>query len=230
LATTLQQDIPNAVHMLDAMVGQLEGYLAVQTDGAGLGLAEAAESIAKAAGPRRVGYERLRELTPTPEQRAETPPKALTADDAFFKPWVPGLIEKWQHDALAKLSIERLPLDPEQKVIIAHNCWQQPRIYLQRLDAAFDGDSGWFIGSPEEDELAHEEFDAIRLGDVIAAREDLADILSLRVGFLIVMDAGGVAAILDAAGLDVWAVALMTDDAKNQASAAPAADGAAAGS
>src|SRR3954470_9873923 len=58
LATTLQQDIPNAVRMLDAMVGQLEGYLAIQTDGAGLGLAEAAESIAKAAGPRRVGFER----------------------------------------------------------------------------------------------------------------------------------------------------------------------------
>jgi hypothetical protein len=230
LATTLQQDIPNAVRMLDAMVAQLDGYLAVQTEGAGLGLGEAAESIAKAAGPRRVGYERLRELTPTPEQRAQTPPKALTADDALFKPWMSGVIEKWQHEALAKLSIERLPLDPEEKVIIAHNCWQQPRIYLQRLEAAFEGDSGWFVGSPEEGELAHEALDAIRLGDVIAAREDLVDILALPVGFLILLDAGGVAAILDAAGLDVWAVALMTDDAKNQASAAPATDGAAAGS
>lgn len=222
LSTTLQQDIPNAVRMLDAMVGQLEGYLAVQTEGAGIGLAEAAESVAKAAGPRRVGYERLRDLTPKPEQRAQTPPKALTADDAFFKPWVPGVVEKWQHEALAKLSIDRLPLDPEQKVIIAHNCWQQPRIYLEHLDPAFEGDSGWFIGSPEEGELAHEAFDAIRLGDVIAAREDLADILSLPPGFLLVLDSGGVAAILDAAGLDVWAVALMTDAAKNPSAAAPA--------
>jgi hypothetical protein len=227
LATTLQQDIPSAVRMLDAMVGQLEGYLAIQTDGAGLGLTEAAESIAKAAGPKRMGYERLRDLTRSPEKRAETSPKALTADDAFFKPWVPGVIEKWQHDALARLSIDRLPLDPEQKVVIARNCWQQPRIYLERLEPAFEGDTGWFVGSPEEGELAHDEFAAIRLGDVIAAREDLVDILSLPVGFLVVMDAGGIAAILDAAGLDVWAVALMTDEAKNQIASAPA-DGAGA--
>src|SRR5438270_13925117 len=98
--------------MLDAMIAQLEQYISIQTDGAGLGLAEAAESLAKAAGPRRVGYERLRDLTPSPENRAKTPPKALTEDDAFFKPWAPGAIEKWQKDALAKLPIDLLPLDP----------------------------------------------------------------------------------------------------------------------
>ena len=230
LATTLQSDIPNAVRMLDAMVAQLEQYVSIQTDGAGIGLAEAAESIAKAAGPRRVGTERLRELTPAPEKRATTPLKSLTADDPFRKPWVPGVIDKWQHDALASLTIERvLPLDPEQRVIVARNSWQQPRVYLERLTPAFEGDSGWFIGSPEEGPLAINEYDAIRLGDVLAAREDLVDLLSLPVGFLFVLDSGGIAAMLDAAGLDVWAVAMMTRPPDEKGDAAKLAEAPASG-
>jgi hypothetical protein len=225
LATTLQSDIPNAVRMLDAMIGHIEQYVSIQTEGAGLGLAEAAESIAKAAGSRRVGYDRLRDLTPTAEQRAAALPKALAADDPFFKPWAPGVTERWQREALAKLAIERAPgpLDPEQKVIIARNCWQQPRVYLERREPAFDSDSGWFIGSPEEGASAINEYDSIRLGDVVAAREDFSELLSLPVGFLVVFDSGGIAAMLDAAGLDVWAVALMTRNDEEQSDAGTAA-------
>lgn len=209
LATTLQHDIPNAVRMLDAMLIQLDNYLSIQTSGQGLAMAEAAESFAQSTGARKAGYERLREQTPAPEQRTAAPPRALSAEDSFFQSWAAGVIEPWQHSALSNLLIDRQPVDPDHKVIVTRDCWLQPRIYLERRQSAFEQDTGWFLGAVDIAEKAPEYF-AIRAGDIIAARPDLADALSLPPGFLIVLDGGGLAAILDAAGLDVWAVAMMS--------------------
>jgi hypothetical protein len=209
LATTLQQDIPNAVRMLDAMAMQLDNYVSIQTEGEGLPFAEAAASIAQAAGTRKAGYERLRDATPDAEQRKAAPPKNLSADDPFFGSWATGVVEPWQHEALQKLTIEREPIDPDHRLIVARGCWLQPRIYLERQRPAFDGDTGWFLGPVDQIEKKPE-YDALRAGDLIAARPDLVDILSMPTGFLVVLDNGGPAAILDLEGLDVWAVALMS--------------------
>lgn len=209
LATTLQQDIPNAVRMLDSMVMQLENYLAIETAGEGLPMAEAAESIAQAAGGRKAGYERLREATPGAEQRKAAPPRNLSADDPFFGSWAAGVIEPWQHEALKTLAIERQPIDPDERVVVARDSWLRPRVYLERQQPAFDGDTGWFVG-PVDPAEKKQEYDALRAGDLIAARPDLLDVLSMPVGFLVVLDNGGPAAILDGAGLDVWSVALMS--------------------
>ncbi len=213
LATTLQSDIPNAVRQLDGMAAQIEHYLSIQTDGAGVGLSEAAESIAQAAASApKFGHEKLRDRTPKAEERLAAPVKAMTGDDAFFQPWVVGAVEPWQKEAISKLSIEMSPVDPEQKVIVARKCWTAAGVYLERMEGAFEGDSGWVIGATEDaaDAAGPREFDSVRAADVIAARPDLAVILGLPVGFLVVLDGGGIAAILDGPGLDVWAIALMT--------------------
>ena len=111
---------------------------------------------------------------------------------------------------LGKLAIERQVVDPEQKVVVLRNAWQQPRIFIERKERAFEGDSGWFLGPVEISAEMPIEYDSLRAGDLIAAQPDLAELFSLPVGFLVVLDSAGPTAMLDAAGLDVWAVLLMT--------------------
>jgi hypothetical protein len=222
LETALQSDIPKAVFQIDGMLQELAQYLSIQTTGAGLGLTEAAESMAMAASTAKVGHERLRDYTPTPEERNKAVLRTMEPDDTFFQPWGAGPMEGWQSDALKTLNIERQPLDPDQKIIFGRDCWLQPKIYLDRREPAFEGDSGWYIGSvaePVNDQKI--EYDAIRCGDAISARPDLAELLQLPNGFLIVLDAGGPVAMLDGAGLDVWSVALMMAPPKEEAPTEP---------
>jgi hypothetical protein len=210
LATTLQGDIPRAVHMIDNMLAHLDQYLSIQTTGAGYAMGAAAESMAKAAASVRVGVEKLRDRTPNEEARRSATLHPVTPDDPLLQPWAVGAMEAWQKSALESLTIERTPVDPDQKIIIARNCWTRSKVYLERMSPLSETDSGWFIGAADDEaEKEKFEYDSYRAGDVIAARPDLADLLSLPVGFLAMLDSGGPVAMLDGAGLDVWAVALI---------------------
>jgi hypothetical protein len=221
LATTLQGDIPRAVHQIDAMLDQLAQYLSIQTTGAGLGLAEAAESIAQLAATTKVGYERLRDRTPTAEERSAATVRVIPPEDPFFQPWPAGLVEAWQADALQMLKITPQAIDPDHKIIVARDCWLQAKLYLERREPAFEGDSGWYLGSAA-DPVAGEktQYDSIRAGDLMSTRPDWGDLLQLPYGFLVVIDSGGPMAMLDGAGLDVWSVALMMSPPKEEEPAA----------
>jgi hypothetical protein len=224
LATALQGDIPRAIHQIDAMLEQLAQYLSIQTSGAGIGLAEAAESIAQAATSAKVGHERLRDYTPAPEERSAANVRVIPPEDPFFQPWPAGLMEGWQVEALKKLSIELQAIDPDQKIIVGRDCWLQPKIYLERREPAFDGDSGWYLGSAADPVAGVKiQHDSIRAGDLISARPDIVDLLHLPNGFLVVIDAGGPVAMLDGAGLDVWSVAMMMSPPKEEEPAPQAA-------
>jgi hypothetical protein len=210
LATVLQSDVPKAVFRLDGMLTHLEEYLAIETPGSGLPVGEVASSIAKAEPSRRIGPDRLRDQTPVEDQRKAAAVRSPAADDSLFAAWEAGALQTWQREALGKLAIERVVVDPEQKVVVLRNAWQQPRIYIERKEPAFEGDSGWFLGPVEIPVDMPIEYDALRAGDLIAAQPDLAELFSLPAGFLVVLDSAGPTTMLDAAGLDAWAVALMT--------------------
>ena len=210
LATVLQSDVPRAVHRLDVMITHLDEYFAIETAGGGLPTGEAVSSVAKAESTRRIGPDQLRDQTPNVDQRKAAPVRSPAADDALFGKWAAGELAAWQGEALGKMAIDRQVVDPEQKVVVLRNAWQSPKIYLERKEPAFEGDSGWFLGAVDVPPDLPIEYDALRTGDLIAAQPDLAELFSLPVGFLMVMDAAGPTALLDAAGLDVWAVALMT--------------------
>ena len=92
-------------------------------------------------------------------------------------------------------------IDPDQKIVCYPDGWKQAKVYLERLEPAFDSDTGWFIGpvDPPADNATVEML-SFRAGDIIGSRPDLVDLLSLPAGFLVVMDSGGLTAALDAAG------------------------------
>jgi hypothetical protein len=234
LATALQSDIPTAVHALDTMLDHIAAYLQLQTAGQGIDLSGSVESISKAAASAKVGLERYRERTPTPEQRLAAVLTLVGPDHPMREPWKTGAMQDWQKKALDGLSLERQLPDPDLRVVLSPDVWQSPRIYLERLEAASDQDSGWYIGpAGEENPPATDapELIAVRLGDVIASRPDFADLLNLPTGSLVIVDGGGPAAIFDQLGLDIWALALIKAaepaEAATEApseSAAPAAE------
>ncbi len=225
LATTMSSDLPKAVHKLDRMMDQVEAYLSLQTTGKGLERIKAAASMgAGTAGGPRTLLERLRDRTPTPDQRQAAAFVTPGPDDPVNQPWHVGPVADWQRAALAALNVERTSPEPDQRVVFHPGVWQQPKVYLDRRDPTGDDDSGWYVGpaadadpAPDAPPVAYE---AMRLGNVIAARPDLVDFLSMPVGTLAILDVGGPTAVYDAVGLDVWAIALIQagDDAE------PAAD------
>ena len=53
-------------------------------------------------------------------------------------------------EALLAVSGERELADPQAKVIVAQEIGGPGRIYLQRQEIAFPGDSGWYIGRADD--------------------------------------------------------------------------------
>jgi len=210
LATVLQSDVPRAVHRLDGMLTHLDEYFAIETGGSGLPGGEAVSSVSKAEPTRRIGLERLRDQTPSVDERKAAPARSPAANDPLFGKWVAGELAAWQREALGKMAMDRQAVDPEQKVVVLRNAWLSPKIYIERKEPAFEGDSGWFLGAVDIPADLPIEYDALRAGDLIAAQPDLAELFSLPIGCLMVMDVAGPTALLDATGLDVWALALMT--------------------
>jgi hypothetical protein len=214
LATSLQSDIPHAVHSLDNMMTHIESYLAVQTAGEGISLGDSAESISKAAASVKVGLERMRDRTPSPELRLSAAFTLIGADHPMQKPWKIGAMQDWQKSALDGLSIDRQLPDPDERIVLHPDVWTAPRIYLERMEPANEQDSGWYIGPANDDAppappAEPSAYISLRLGDVIAARPDFMDLLNLPTSSLIILDAGGPTAIFDQLGLDIWALALI---------------------
>ena len=228
LGTTMASDIPKAVHRLDRMMDQVESYLSVQTTGKGLDPA-AAGSIAQmvASLAPKTALEKLRLRTPTPDQRRAAAFVTPGPDHGVNQPWHVGEVADWQLKALAGLNADRTPLDPDARIVAHPDVWQQPKLYLERLDPTGDDDSGWYVGPAADDfpepaagtEVAYQ---ALRLGAVVAARKDLTEFLVLPTGTLAVLDVGGPTAVFDAMGLDIWAIALIK--AEEPTADAPAAD------
>jgi hypothetical protein len=214
LASSLQSDVPHAIHSLDNMMSHIEAYLAIQTAGQGISLGDSSETIARAAASEKVGLQRLRDRTPSGQARQDAPFTLLGADHVADHPmrqvWKIGVMQEWQKKALEGLSIDRQLPDPDARVVLAEGVWQSSRIYLERLEPTGDADSGWYLGTAEETAgSTAASYIAVRLGDVVQSRPDLNDFFSLPTGSLIVLDSGGPAAIFDQLGLDIWSLALI---------------------
>jgi hypothetical protein len=105
-------------------------------------------------------------------------------------------------EALAVLPADRAAVDPQSRILLAGEIGSTSRIYLERLDIAFPGDSGWYIG--RADEGAGVPDGSMEVGDLLNARADLTDILTLPKGYLAVLDGGGVVAVIGPRDEDLW--------------------------
>jgi hypothetical protein len=83
---------------------------------------------------------------------------------------------------------------PDDRVVLAEGVWTSEHYYLQRLASPPPGDSGWFIGSVEEETLPG--LVAVRVAELLHERPDFEELLSLAPGTLIVIRGCRIEAVL----------------------------------
>ena len=83
--------------------------------------------------------------------------------------------------------------------------WRHQRTYLERVESAVAGDSGWYFGFADDAEVAG--YDAVRGADFVAGRPELAAALELPAGCLVVLEGTSLEAVLDAQNKLLWSSA-----------------------
>jgi hypothetical protein len=209
LQTAVQSDIPTAGSLLSRLVNTLEAYAAVSAP-SGAGGSDSGRLVTSAAGaaagmsrsadgaPERSQWAHLRSRTPDKEARNTATSIAAVAEFRVAK------LAAAEMEALIAASAERASADPQGKVVIAKDIGGASRIYLERLEVAFPGDSGWYIGRADEGAIKPEAGGALTVSELLAARPDLIDVLTLPRGFLAIMDGGGLLAVLGTRDEELW--------------------------
>jgi hypothetical protein len=211
MSQTLAIEIPNALTQLDNMLAALEAYVAstapelqgslAETEGSTGTFAEGElESMARAAPSSPPEIEKWRRL------RAQTPPPAvcdaLPLTELDESEMHAGEPEPAWWGQLASLGLVCVPGAPEDRIVVARGALEQPRIYLERVETPSAGDSGWYVGIVEGVESPA--FDALRVADLLSVRPDLAPLLELAAGSLVVLDGAALVAVLDGADRPLW--------------------------
>lgn len=209
LSDTLARDIPAAMLRLDRMGQALAGYVAIAP--ARVDAATGRVSGGDDAGPPppepeapSVRFARLRRRTPGPEQRARLLVEAPAMVFTEGPPLLPEAVEPF-----SRLGLAGPALPPEALVLVEQGALRQGETYFERT-APFAGpaagsppDSGWFIGLSGGGPMVADA-NAIRIGELLARRPDLAPVLACRQGCLVATVAGGVEAALDEHDADAW--------------------------
>ena len=206
LASTLQGDLPRAVHALGRMLARLDEYLAVQSTGGGLDLDEAIEQFTRMAAAPLEGNARLRAMVPTATSRAGAP----EATDLDSIPVGTAAFPQWQLPLLDTLP--RLDAAPaaEQRVTLVGSPVAAARRILQRCEPAFEQDTGWCLYPAEAptEPAAEPALQTWPVWQLLRAAPELKPLMPLPTGWLVVFDEAGIVTVLDANGIDQWAAAL----------------------
>lgn len=94
-----------------------------------------------------------------------------------------------------------------QTVLVAKGCLQKSHIYLERLDAEAQSDSGWFIGEVDSmnDTVDEADLECMYIYQLYQQRPALMQALALPTGFLVVFKDDGIEAILNPENKKVFA-------------------------
>lgn len=204
LSRAVDVDIPKAMHSLDQMHAALDSYMNLRQPTA-KGQAEAAmvgsQGGGSAAVTQRVEEDAedeltveelvaLRAHTPTRFKRDSVPvdlPEGLSYDDDG--------VAKAQAELVETLRIKAEPAESAQKVLLAEDALEKPRLYLERVRTeGNDKDSGWYIGPIEKRAKKHE---AITVGELFEIHPALVAAMALPSDHLAVVDGTRVIAVLN---------------------------------
>ena len=198
LTNVVEIEIPNARAEMDRMVDSLEAYAALATpigmvadsDMQGEDVSFIRGSAEVPIAEPRISYQKLRAGTPRVAERGQIQVGDLTCR------W-PGDIKtnlSW-HEVISSIGVELMPVLPDDKIVIVKVAGKQDRIYLERTEPGGHGDSGWYIG--RIDDNGTQEYEGIRVADLLDVWPGLGEILSLPVGYLVVLNGDSIEAVVD---------------------------------
>lgn len=216
MARAAELDVPRAVAMLDRVLDNLDAYFQESAPPPSAGMSDAFETMARNLDPearaeaeridadRRAECAALRALALRPAERDNVPPE----DEAPSWPEA-RCIPNAQCKALDALDFDRRPADADDIVIVAKKTASAPRVFMERVRTSSPGDSGWYIG-PVGFEATSDDCVAVSLAALLEQRNDLARVLRMPFGYLIVENDAGVEYYCDAA--DTPAQLVVEDD------------------
>ncbi|HXE52956.1 MAG TPA: hypothetical protein VN541_08080 [Tepidisphaeraceae bacterium] len=176
-ATTVQSEIPAAAAHLESLAAKLDAYASL-TPGAVIG-AEGSEIVAGAgAGGGSMA-------------RAPDTPSAPVAV-RFSVPPIPAE----QQRVIANIPAPRQPVVPDSRLRIDPASEMADSLILRH------DPSGWVIAPADANTSASG--NAIAIGQLLDLRPDFGELLTLPMGFSVMIGPEGIAALHDAGGSDVW--------------------------
>jgi hypothetical protein len=203
-STTVQSDLPNAAAYLEKLSRSLNAYLAVQAGGASdlsaAGSAEGNASMSRG-GVAQSGIapdelDRLMAQLPDAETRAAAP---MMAELRLPIPIIPPD----QHAPQMLPVTARTPLSLDSRIVIAKGAEQASKLFLHHhSERLTTRDAGWSVMPVEG--ATEGQWEAVRAGDLLAQRPDLADLLGLPVGFSVMIDSSGISNVIDVRLLPAW--------------------------
>ena len=204
LRLVVESDVPVALAKLDSMAAAVEAYAVTRApatqrstadtrpaDGASVARGVAADTDAHRGWRRQTPTRQVRDRTPVADAApawAETPSARAAIDEA-----------------LRDIASAPTPVGPDEKIVLAGQAWRHARVYLERIAEPAAGDSGWYLGPADGAEP--DGCEAVRVGDLLTHRPDLARVLALPAGFLVVLDGPDVVAVLDPQNGAQWPAA-----------------------
>jgi hypothetical protein len=212
-ATSTTVDLPLAAAVLHNMITRLEAYASLAPASA-TSAAGSAESAAAGAGDAGMGrgegvddsaiaaaFAALRASTPPLSARAAAPEDKINLDALKAQ-----AIEKSSVEILSGLPNLSPPPDGAT-VVVSTGIRERGRLYLERAVPAGGTDCGWFIAAAEVGENPF--IVRVPVAEVLALRPELAAVLALPRGSLVILDEGAVGAVLGSDNKDIWAAASM---------------------
>jgi hypothetical protein len=105
-----------------------------------------------------------------------------------------------------RLDVEPVEVRFDETVLLARGCLAERRVYLERSEPEA-GDSGWYVGPVDSPapEQRPENFEWLRVYELLGRRAPLLQALGLPTGYLVVFDGDQIDAVLDEDEQDVWA-------------------------
>lgn len=208
LAGAIAGDVPRAVAKLTNMIMALERYMALRPEyGAGAAgealapsqFAEAMASMARAEGPEAPNADESTTTIKGPTPAEKTVARQYE-DDA--RRWRPGVVSDADQQRLGTLRFIPAPFENGDRVFIAADSLNAPKLRFERTEPMGEGDSGWLIMPAHVP--APTGFRWITVANLLSARPDLEPLLALPIGFAVIIDAEGVAAVFDDQGAELW--------------------------
>jgi len=205
LMELVEVEVPNSCALLDRMIDSLEAYLALAPEATGpiVGTGSSADSVVSSeavssmmrgvdsmkAKPEK-DFQKLRDKAPAPEMRSQIPLSKVECQ------WLSkDKINTQMFAETVNPDMKREPVPADDKVVIADFSGEVSGIFLERCAVSGAGDSGWYIGII--DEVKTEKNIAIRITDLLQQCPELEEILTLPVGYLVVIESDAVRAIVE---------------------------------
>jgi hypothetical protein len=212
-ATSVSVDIPLAAAVLGNMIVRLESYASLNPENArsAAGTTGSTAGGADSGGMTRPGageaaaiaaaFAGLRDGTPSSINRAAAPAETINMSAIKLQ-------------ALSESDVQTLRtlpgvgvVEPDGTMVVSVAIADKQRLYLEHVGSSQPGDTGWFVGPAE---IGPNPFAVtIPVSQILAIRPDWAALLALPLRSLVVLDSGGVAAVLDGDNKDLWADATM---------------------